>query len=56
MTYAWNSTTVGVKTEETVLIADDRIEVLSDTGDVPTRTAEAVGFDVEIPVADLLSQ
>jgi len=27
-----------------------------DPGDVPTRTAEAVGFDVEVPVADILSQ
>lgn len=54
MAYAWNPTTVGVKTEETVLVTDDRIEVLSETGDVPTRTAEAVGFDVDIPVADVL--
>lgn len=54
MAYAWNPTAVGAKTEETVLVTDDRIEVLSETGDVPTRTAEAVGFDVEIPVSDVL--
>lgn len=56
MTYAWNPTTVGVKTEETVLVTDDRIEVFSETGDVPMRTAEAVGFDVEIRVSDVLSR
>lgn len=54
MAYAWNPTAVGAKTEETVLVTDDRIEVISETGDVSTRTAAAVGFDAEIPVSDVL--
>lgn len=52
--YGWNPTTVGVKTEDTVLVTDDGIEVVSDTGNVPMRTAAAVDFDVEIPVPDVL--
>ena len=55
MTYAWNPTAAGVKNEETVLVTDKRIDVLSNTGNVPTRTVEAVGFDVELTVADVLS-
>jgi Xaa-Pro aminopeptidase len=54
MTYAWNPTAVGVKNEETVLVTENRIEVLSKTGAVPTRTVDAVDFDVELTVTDVL--
>jgi hypothetical protein len=56
MAYAWNPTTVGMKNEETVLVTENEIDVLSTTGDVPTRTVEAVNFDVELTVADMLAQ
>jgi hypothetical protein len=55
MAYAWNPTAVGVKHEETVLVTENRIEVLSETGDMPTRTVDAVDFDVELTVADIIT-
>jgi Xaa-Pro aminopeptidase len=48
MAYAWNPTVQGAKSEDTVVV-DDGFEVLTDTGEWPTRTAEAVGFDVALP-------
>nr|WP_303648804.1 M24 family metallopeptidase [Haloarchaeobius litoreus] len=48
MAYAWNPTVRGAKSEDTVVV-DDGFEVLTDTGEWPTQTAEAVGFDVSLP-------
>ena len=55
MAYAWNPTVDGAKNEETVLVTDEQIDVLSLTGRVPTRTVDAIGFDGEMTVTDVLS-
>jgi Xaa-Pro aminopeptidase len=54
MTFAWNPTLPGAKSEETVLVTDDGCEVLTTTGEWPTSRFEAVGFDTEIPLSDVL--
>jgi len=43
--YAWNPTVQGAKSEDTHLVTDDGIEVLSGTGEWPTERVEAVGYD-----------
>lgn len=45
--YAWNPTVRGAKCEDTVLVADG-IEVLTATGEWPTASYEAVGFDASV--------
>jgi len=55
MAYSWNPTVAGVKHEETVLVTENQIEVLSETGDMPTRTVDAVDFDVELTVSDMIT-
>ncbi|EMA29791.1 M24 family metallopeptidase [Haloarcula japonica] len=47
--YAWNPTIAGTKTEDTYLVSADDIELLSATGDWPTETVSAVGYDLELP-------
>ncbi|WP_058996800.1 Xaa-Pro peptidase family protein [Haloarcula sp. CBA1127] len=47
--YAWNPTIDGTKSEDTYLVSDDDIELLSGTGDWPTETVSAVGYDLELP-------
>ncbi|MGB9932749.1 M24 family metallopeptidase [Haloarcula amylolytica] len=47
--YAWNPTIDGAKSEDTYLVSDDDIELLSATGDWPTETVSAVGYDLELP-------
>jgi Xaa-Pro aminopeptidase len=49
MGFAWNPTVQGAKSEDTVLIEDDAIDVLSETGTWPTITVEApeTGFEIE---------
>lgn len=56
MTYAWNPTVKGAKTEDTILATKDGIEVLSITGEFPTRTAEAIGIDAELTLPDILKK
>ncbi|MCU4971396.1 M24 family metallopeptidase [Halobacteria archaeon AArc-m2/3/4] len=48
MAYAWNPTVQGAKSEDTVLITEDEIEVLTTTGHWPTRTVRAVDHDLEL--------
>ena len=47
--YAWNPTVRGAKSEDTHLVTDDGIEPLSVTGDWPTDSVAAVGYDLELP-------
>lgn len=54
MGYAWNPTIQGTKCEDTVLVTDDGFETLTRTGDWPTTTADAVGFDLSLPQHDPL--
>jgi Xaa-Pro aminopeptidase len=49
MAYAWNPTVQGAKSEDTVLVTDDGFEVLTETGDWPTTTVSAHGYDVTVP-------
>jgi len=53
MAYAWNPTVEGAKSEDTHLVTDDEVDSLTATGDWPTETVEAVGYDgsIERPVA-----
>jgi Xaa-Pro aminopeptidase len=46
--YAWNPTVQGAKSEDTHLVDGDGVELLSGTGEWPTRTVEAVGYDREL--------
>ncbi|WP_331233356.1 hypothetical protein [Natronorarus salvus] len=54
MTFAWNPTLPGAKSEETALVTEDGYEVLTTTGEWPTSRFEAVSFDAEIPLSDVL--
>lgn len=49
MAYAWNPTVQGAKSEDTALVTDEGIEVLTETGEWPTRTVEAGGIELERP-------
>lgn len=49
----YNPTVVGAKSEETILV-DDGVEVLTDTGAVSTRTAEAIGFDLTLEIPEII--
>jgi Xaa-Pro aminopeptidase len=46
--YAWNPTVKGAKSEDTYLVSADGVELLSTTGDWPTRTVHAVGFGLSL--------
>ncbi|MFC4407746.1 M24 family metallopeptidase [Haloarchaeobius iranensis] len=46
--YAWNPTVRGAKSEDTVLVTADGFEVLTKTGDWPTRNHDAVGHEVSL--------
>ena len=46
--YAWNPTVQGAKSEDTHLVTDDGIELLSGTGEWPTERVKAVGYDLNI--------
>ncbi|WP_123533007.1 M24 family metallopeptidase [Halosimplex salinum] len=43
MAYAWNPTVQGAKSEDTHLVTDEGIELLTGTGDWPTETVDPVG-------------
>ncbi|MEY7848337.1 M24 family metallopeptidase [Natrarchaeobius sp. A-rgal3] len=51
MAYAWNPTVQGAKSEDTVLVDDGELEVLTRSGDWPTASVEAVdrGLTLERP-------
>ncbi|MHC3438301.1 M24 family metallopeptidase [Natrialbaceae archaeon A-gly3] len=48
MAYAWNPTVQGAKSEDTVLVTDDGFEVLTTTGDWPTRRYETTDGDRDL--------
>ncbi|WP_276253703.1 M24 family metallopeptidase [Halomontanus rarus] len=48
MAYAWNPTVQGAKSEDTVLVTEDDVEVLTTTGHWPSRTARAVDHELEL--------
>lgn len=54
MGYAWNPTVQGAKCEDTALVTNDRFEILTRTGDWPTTTVDAVGYDASLPQHDVL--
>lgn len=43
--FAWNPSIAGTKSEDTVLVTDSGVEVLSETPDLPTVTVSAAGQD-----------
>ncbi|WP_324757852.1 M24 family metallopeptidase [Haloarcula montana] len=54
--YAWNPTVQGAKSEDTHLVTADGVETLSTTGEWPTRTVEAVGYDLTLSRHGVLSR
>ncbi|ADJ14724.1 M24 family metallopeptidase [Halalkalicoccus jeotgali] len=49
MAYAWNPTVQGAKSEDTVLVREDEPEVLTTTGEWPTRSVSKGGLELERP-------
>ncbi|ELY63916.1 M24 family metallopeptidase [Natrinema versiforme] len=54
MAYAWNPTVQGAKSEDTALVTDDEVEVLTATDRWPTTTIDAVDRDLELERHDIL--
>lgn len=54
MAYAWNPTIRGAKAEETVLVADDGVEVLTKTGNWPTKAYESTADGRTVTGHDVL--
>ncbi|QLG48109.1 M24 family metallopeptidase [Natrinema halophilum] len=54
MAYAWNPTVKGAKSEDTALVTDDGIELLTTTDAWPTTTVAAVEYDLELDRPDVL--
>jgi Xaa-Pro aminopeptidase len=54
MAFGWNPTVEGAKTEDTMLATEGGVEVLSTTGDFPTISAEAVGFETTLTLPGIL--
>ncbi|WP_227776955.1 M24 family metallopeptidase [Haladaptatus pallidirubidus] len=49
MAFAWNPTVQGAKSEDTVLVTEKGMEILTETGNWPTEAVSAVGGDGAIP-------
>ncbi|MDG5775438.1 M24 family metallopeptidase [Haloarculaceae archaeon H-GB1-1] len=54
MAFAYNPTIRGAKSEDTVLVTENGFEILTDTGEWPTLTAEADNGDVTLSRPDVL--
>ncbi|THE65909.1 M24 family metallopeptidase [Salinadaptatus halalkaliphilus] len=54
MAYAWNPTVSGAKSEDTVLVTADDLEVLTATDRWPTSTVTALDGDLELERPDVL--
>ena len=55
MAYAWNPTVQGAKSEDTVLVTDEGFEVLTSTGEWPTRQFEDVDGEYELERPTILT-
>ncbi|SIR25090.1 Xaa-Pro aminopeptidase [Haladaptatus litoreus] len=55
MAFAWNPTVQGAKSEDTVLVTEDEMEILTETGNWPTEAVSAVGGDGAIPRPTILN-
>lgn len=49
MAFAWNPTVQGAKSEDSVAITDEGVEILTETGSWPTTAVRAVGNDAVVP-------
>ncbi|WP_290813827.1 M24 family metallopeptidase [Halovivax sp.] len=56
MAYAWNPTVAGAKSEDTVLVTNDGFEVLTATGEWPTRSFDAVDRECSLERPVLLGR
>ncbi|WP_227376794.1 M24 family metallopeptidase [Haladaptatus halobius] len=56
MAFAWNPTVQGAKSEGTVLVSADGMELLTETGRWPTDVVSAVGFDGSLPRPSILER
>ncbi|MBV0923004.1 M24 family metallopeptidase [Halomicroarcula limicola] len=54
--YAYNPTIAGSKSEDTHLVTSGGVELLSETGEWPTRDVSAVGYDLELSRHGVLSR
>ena len=55
MAYAWNPTVRGAKSEDTVLVTEDGFEVLTATGEWPTRRVASWDYDVALDRHEILA-
>ncbi|WP_226013017.1 M24 family metallopeptidase [Halomicrobium salinisoli] len=56
MGYAWNPTVQGAKSEDLHLVDGDGVELLTATGEWPTREVSAVGYDLTLDRHAVLSR
>ncbi|WP_227353843.1 M24 family metallopeptidase [Haladaptatus salinisoli] len=56
MAFAWNPTVRGAKSEGTVLVSEDGMELLTETGRWPTDAVSAVGFEGSLPRPGVLER
>ena len=54
MSFAWNPTVRGAKSEDTILVTEDSIEPLTVTGEWPRSSYDAIGYDVAVELHDVL--
>ncbi len=56
MAFAWNPTVQGAKSEDTVLVTEDGMELLTDTGNWPTEAVAAVEYEGTLPRPAILER
>ncbi|WP_416841778.1 M24 family metallopeptidase [Haloferax sp. DFSO52] len=54
MAFGWNPTVDGAKVEETILVTEDDIDVLTDTGEFPTLSVTGVDGETELTLPAIL--
>ena len=55
MAYAWNPTVRGAKSEDTVLVTEDGFEVLTTTGEWPSRPVRSWDYDAAVERHEILA-